>query len=112
MANNLGIDPLKCTIVPFGIQQESIPEDKTYCKDIICNSHSFDNSKPLVLFNGLLDYKPNEEAVEYIVDEIIPRLNKSNFEYNLMIAGKNLSPLLTNKIASLKNVVYTGFIKI
>jgi glycosyltransferase involved in cell wall biosynthesis len=111
MANNLSIDPLKCNIVPFGIQQESTPEDKTYYKDIICNSHSFDNSKPLVLFNGLLDYKPNEEAVEYIVDEIIPRLNKSNFEYNLMIAGKNLSPLLTNKITSLKNVVYTGFIK-
>ena len=111
MIQKLHIKSSKCFIVPFGIQQEYIPADKLHYKENICKKYSLDTASPLVFFNGLLNYQPNAEAVEYIIDQIIPRLNASNFQYNIIIAGKNLSPLLANRLAEAKNTVYTGFVE-
>lgn len=111
MKGKLGISNSKCFIVPFGINQHNRPNDKKQNKDLICKIHGLDSSKTLLLFNGLLDYKPNTEAVEFIIENIIPNLKETNFEFNLMIAGKNLPPILANKLTAFDNITYTGFVE-
>ena len=107
----MGILETKCHVMPYGILQNSIPTDKALNKTKICESYNIDPKKPLILFNGLLSYAPNAEAVEFILLEILPKLKKSNFEFNLIIAGKGLSPEL-NELKNYKSdgIIYAGYV--
>lgn len=109
--NAMGILETKCHVMPYGILQNSIPTDKALNKTKICESYNIDPKKPLILFNGLLSYAPNAEAVEFILLEILPKLKKSNFEFNLIIAGKGLSPEL-NELKNYKSdgIIYAGYV--
>lgn len=59
-----------------------------------------------LVFMGVMDYKPNVEAVKYIIEKIMPKLNS---EYNLKIIGpkvsKNLKELETDRIK------FLGYVK-
>lgn len=111
MTNHMGIDKSKCIVIPYGIVQDAVPIDKFECKMRICKKYGLDEKKPLLLFNGLLSYKPNEEAVDIIIKEILPRLKTSKIDYNLIIAGKGLNPAYNNlKEYKQFNVIYTGFV--
>lgn len=52
------------------------------------NSPSFDERKDL-LFIGGFDHKPNVDAVNYLANEIMPLLWKSNPEISITIIGSN-----------------------
>jgi len=111
MTVKMGIQKSKCIVVPYGIVQNTIPLDKEKCKINICKRYDLDYNKPLLLFNGLLSYKPNEEALYNILNEILPRMIEAKFDFNLIIAGKGLNPAL-NDLESYKgsNVLYAGFV--
>lgn len=112
MIENLQIDQGKCVIVPYGINRQEHPSDKRKCKELVCSKHGLNPQHTLLLFNGLLDYKPNFDALIIILKKINPLLLQSSLRYNILITGKHLP----NELNQLKewenqNVHYAGFVE-
>ena len=70
-------------------------------------------NEKILLFSGLLDYKPNLDALKVILDEINPLLlSQPAFQYKLFICGKGLPDELNSlKNYGDKNIIYTGFVR-
>jgi glycosyltransferase involved in cell wall biosynthesis len=111
MIERMQIPANKCILVPYGISNNTAPTDKLTCKQQVCATHQIDISKKILLFNGLLNYKPNSDALKVILEEINPRLQKTDFSYHILIAGKRLPDSLNNlKPWNNQGVTYVGFV--
>lgn len=63
-----------------------------------------------IVFSGVMDYEPNEDAAVFLITEVYPRLKEKYPAFELCIAGKNP----TNKIKELargKDIYVTGFVE-
>ncbi len=110
--NQWKIAPHKCFNIPFGITIKNYPEDKSDCKKNVAAKHTIRENEKILLFNGLLDYKPNLDALLFILKEINPLLLSDNsFHYKLIICGKGLPEQLNElKEYADKNIIYAGFV--
>ncbi|MBI5858614.1 MAG: glycosyltransferase family 4 protein [Sphingobacteriales bacterium] len=101
----------KCIDVPFGIDVKASPSDKSSARNLVCQKHHIDPSEKILLFNGLLKYKPNFDAVKAITEKINPLLLQLSFRYKIIICGKDL-PLEMNSLKEYadKNIIYPGFV--
>jgi glycosyltransferase involved in cell wall biosynthesis len=110
---NWGIEEKKCVEVAFGVEISKYPDDKDSCKKTIKETHKISDDEKILLFNGLLDYKPNLDALLVILKEINPLLfHYPNFKYKIIICGKRLPPELNElKKYADKNIVYAGFVQ-
>ena len=110
--HELKIPTEKCIVVPYGILQQQLPENKSALKAAICNRHGLDPEKQLLFFNGLLDYAPNTQALNNIVEKVNPLLQQSGLAYEILIAGKRL-PAYFNELKNLnkENIHYAGFVE-
>lgn len=106
---NYNIAPDKCHIIPFGTNLNTLPKSQNN-KDELANTFNISPSKPWLYFLGALDYKPNEDAVRFIIDEIAPRLSTNNIATEILIAGKGLNTDTAQKIKELENIHYIGFV--
>jgi glycosyltransferase involved in cell wall biosynthesis len=107
-----GIKKEKCIDTPFGIEIQSFPDDKSQCKNEIAIKHHIESNEKILLFNGLLDYKPNLDALKVILDEInFKLLSNQDFKYKILICGKRL-PEEMNELKKYadKNIIYAGFV--
>lgn len=106
------IEKEKCIVVSFGVDIKKYPEDKADSKNLICQKHHIDKGEKILLFNGLLNYKPNLDALKVILDEINPLLlRQPSFVYKIIICGKGLPDELNSlKGYADKNIIYTGFV--
>lgn len=106
------IDPAKCFTIPFGVEIKEFPTDKADCKKKIAAIHNIGADEKILLFNGLLGYKPNLDAVMAILQQINPiHLSKADFKYKIIVCGKGLpSELNELKGYSDKNIIYAGFV--
>lgn len=106
-----GLDKNKCIDVPFGIDIQSYPADRPAARSIVCQEHHIDPSEKILLFNGLLKYKPNLDAVKVITDKINPLLLQSSLRYKIIICGKDLPAEMDSlKTYTDKNIIYAGFV--
>lgn len=111
MIDVLAVDATKCLLVPYGIPQQMPPADKQQNKEAVCKKHGLDANLPLLFFNGLLDYKPNLDALKVIIEKINPFLLQSNNVYNILIAGKRLPAELNElKAYNQQHIFYAGFV--
>ena len=110
--NKWKINPGKCQVVPFGIPVEKYPDDKTECRKKIGEIHLIDKVEKILLFNGLLNYKPNLDALKLITDKINPiLLTQTGFNYKIIICGKGLPEEFNSLNAYAdKNIIYAGFV--
>jgi glycosyltransferase involved in cell wall biosynthesis len=106
------IEKQKTLVVPYGIDIGSYPADKAESKLIICRQHQIPPEEKILLFNGILNYKPNLDALKIILDEINPYLLKEQFfRYKIIICGKGLPEELNSlKDYADKNIIYAGFV--
>jgi glycosyltransferase involved in cell wall biosynthesis len=107
-----GIKKERCVDTPFGIEIQKFPGDKSQCKNTIAAKHHIGLGEKILLFNGLLDYKPNLDALKVILDEINPLLlEQPSFQYKIIICGKRL-PAGMNSLKDYvgKNIIYAGFV--
>ena len=111
MINSMNLDESMISICPYGIENSDVPNDKKEAKEKICKKYFIEPSKQLIFFNGLLSYKPNQEGIESIINNILPLLDKNHFNYHLIIAGKGLSKDLADTLSAFKHVSYVGFIE-
>jgi glycosyltransferase involved in cell wall biosynthesis len=74
--------------------------------------HGIDADEKILLFNGLLDYGPNLDALRVILDKVNPELLQvKNFRYRLIVCGARLPENLKG-LASYgdKHITYAGFV--
>lgn len=111
MIAKMGLVKEKCVLIPYGINQSTVPTGKKECKEIVCKKHGLNPADTLLFFNGLLDYKPNTDAVQTIIDRINPLLQQLSLSYTILIAGKNL-PAQFNELKAWNNqqIIYAGFV--
>lgn len=105
-----GIPEQKAVVMPFGIDFDKVPA-LTGDKQALAAAHGLDASLPWLFFMGQLDYTPNTEAVQYILREIVPRLQRKGWPFQVLICGKNLPDSLQEEIRQAGPVIrYLGFV--
>jgi glycosyltransferase involved in cell wall biosynthesis len=107
------IKEAKCVEVAFGVEIRDFPHDKHVCQQKIKATHNIADDEKILLFNGLLDYKPNLDAIKIILNEINPSLlSDKNFRYKIIICGKRLPPEFNElKDYAGKKIIYAGFVE-
>ncbi|MBK8141632.1 MAG: glycosyltransferase family 4 protein [Chitinophagaceae bacterium] len=106
-------DSAKCIHLPFGITIKEHPSDNISCKETIRQQHAIAPDEKIILFNGLLRYKPNLDALKYILESINPLLLAApSFRYKIIVCGKDL-PAELDSLTSYadKNIIFAGFVE-
>lgn len=110
---NFKLDASKCIAVTYGIEWEHPPvrEEKNNCKLILRKQHGIGEDETILLFNGTLNYKPNLDAVQIILEKINPLLLNSGLAYKIIICGRGL-PADMNELKDYtdRNIIYAGFV--
>ncbi len=69
------------------------------------------NPRPnCLIFTGVMDYAPNEDAAVYLIDRILPLIRPSVSNLEVFIVGRNASPALLEKARRYPDVTVTGFV--
>lgn len=105
----------KCAVITYGIENTRTPslEEKKQCKRQICDELGFPENTKLILFNGTLDYKPNRDGLDRILNEINPKLqHRLDVPYKIIICGPRL-PAEYRQLASFQkaHIIYKGFVE-
>jgi polysaccharide biosynthesis protein PslH len=111
---NYNLSRDKCFVITYGIEWQQYPEllEKRHAASTLRKQYNIEENEKILLFNGSLDYKPNIEAVNYIIQNINPILLKeTNFKYKIIICGKGLPASFGDlKEYINKNIIYAGFV--
>ena len=101
----------KSMVATYGIEEaEPTPfSEKIKAKENICIKYGLDNHTKIFLFNGSLNYKPNTDAVQEIIEKINPLLLNQKLHYKVIICGKGLPDSL-NPLNNHHNIIYAGFV--
>jgi polysaccharide biosynthesis protein PslH len=109
-----GLQPERCTTITYGFELSAPPaaEERKQAKAILTQKHGIEKGDTLLLFNGTLDYKPNQDALDIILNTLNPLLEAyPGFKYTIIICGKNLPPSYQNlSNYSAKKIIYAGFV--
>ena len=93
-----------CKVLTYGIEENA---GSLYSSLPILKKNK--NEKWL-FFNGTLDYKPNKDAINFLICTLDALLQERAFNYKLIISGTNLSPFLKEKIENNNRFLFVGFI--
>jgi len=106
-----GIEAGKCIDLPFGVEIKNYPEDRAICRQLILQKHNIGKDEKIFLFNGLLNYKPNIDALKTILKKINPvLLTHPSFDYKILICGKGLPEEMNSlKEYADRNIIFAGF---
>ena len=105
--------PEKISLITYGIPWDALLpiEDEAEAKAFLIKKYSLEKKTTLYLFNGALDYKPNFEALENILEKINPLLSDSELSYKIIICGKNLPEKMKDlKEYADRNIIFAGFV--
>ena len=110
---NYFISVQKATVMPFGIDFNAVPQPTLESKQVVANQYQLKADYPWFFFMGQLDYGPNEEAVRFLIHDILPLLKRKIPHFHLLICGKNLSENLQHEIKTIadnNDITYLGFV--
>ncbi len=93
---NISID--KIIVVPNGV-------DIRYNNSIDNIKYRYNIRGKLILFMGKLDYSPNQEAVDIIINKIMPRVLKEMPDTTFMIIGINPPNIIKEQL------IFTGYVE-
>ncbi len=104
----------KCAVITYGIENTAAPsfEEKQQKKIQVREELGLPVSTKLILFNGTLDYAPNRDGLDRILNEINPLLQqKAGFAYKIIICGMRL-PAEYNELRRYQEqgILYKGFV--
>ena len=110
MFNEFNIRPGKTCLVTAGIENTSDFSQKQLFRKQLLQKHGLNEDVSILLFTGLLSYKPNEDAVLFIKNEIIPALaEKDPFPFIVFVCGKGINPEIVK--GENKHIIFTGFVE-
>lgn len=98
--------------VPYGTFKTAqvSPEQKQLKRQALLEQFKLSPFTKLFLFNGTLDYTPNEDALYVIVNELIPRLNASKIPYRIIVAGVQIKANWEAQLLLHPSIIFTGFV--
>ncbi len=99
----------KCHVAPYGTPLSAPPAPDAGARERLAAQLNLNPDVPWLYFLGALDYRPNAEAVDYLLHEVQPRLLQSGAPFEMLIAGKGLSEEQREQLAA-RNIHYTGFL--
>jgi polysaccharide biosynthesis protein PslH len=112
--SHFNIDPVKCLLVPFGLENKKFPDDKerSDARVHICTKHQISPQTRILLFMGTLDYEPNAEAVRKIVRQIIPGIRRITAEpFMIIVCGRLVDRAYFDLLKLYDdNYLYAGFV--
>lgn len=104
LGSQLNIPEYKLYVVPNGVDTEKFHLDHMGRKRTRAKLNI--TSEPLILFFGKLDYKPNYEAVQIILNRILPNVLYKLPEAKFLIVGDNPPTKYTHN-----SILYTGVVR-
>ncbi len=107
------INPDKTAVITFGISWNEAPssQERLHAKEELLKKYGLKDDAVLYMFNGVLDYHPNFEAVKNIAHKINPIFSKTSNNYKIIICGKNLPAEMDDlKAYTDSNIIYAGFV--
>ncbi len=63
-----------------------------------------------LVFVGSMDWLPNEDAILYFANEILPLLKKELPDIHLTVVGRNPSPRLKKRLTTIPEIQLTGWV--
>jgi len=111
---NFKLDPKKTATITYGFELNGTPAaaDKDIARQAILNQYSINADSLILLFNGTLDYQPNTDALDILLEQINPAwMAIPGFKYTLIICGNKLPERYAGLAAYRdKNIIYAGFV--
>ena len=96
----------KCTVITYGVEQIiEIKEANNKLKKLLGI-----NYESILFFNGTLNYKPNIDAVNYLLFILDPLLQKEKLSYKIVITGNHATVPLQKQMAANPRFIYKGFV--
>ena len=105
-----GLSVQKTHTAFYGTEVKEAPLEATRkeAKETICEALQIGISTPLLLFNGSFDYAPNRDALQILIEDVVPSLNKKSYSYRLIVCGKNIPQQFKDKRP--KNVTFLDYV--
>jgi polysaccharide biosynthesis protein PslH len=91
---------LRVCVVPNTVDTNALDATETAIRE--------EPEKPVILFQGGMDWYPNRDAVEFFVRQILPRIRDHFPNVRFIIAGRNPPRNFVDKWSKAKNVEFTG----
>ncbi|MFM7709275.1 MAG: glycosyltransferase family 4 protein [Ferruginibacter sp.] len=109
------LNPALCHTITYGFDLASPPTEveRQQAQKTIRQTHGIPDDHRLLLFNGTLDYTPNRQALDTILEQLLPRLEKETaFPFSIIICGKNLPDTYHHlKAYEHRHIIYPGFVE-
>jgi glycosyltransferase involved in cell wall biosynthesis len=86
MRRRMGVSPDHIVVVPNGATPPEIDSDPEALRSML------GLKGPVVLFMGKLDYRPNAEALEFLLEGVLPRIRKDLPRATLVVVGSPEPP--------------------
>jgi len=99
-------------VMPTGMTVSARPTDNKACNQLLKKMHNLEADEKILLYNGALDYRPNIEALDIILQHINPILEaRKDFKYKILVCGNGL-PESYNKLEAYKNhnIIFCGYV--
>jgi len=104
---NFGLQPQNCSVVTYGVEA---PKQITISKQQWLQSLGLKGSETVFYFNGTLDYKPNYDAVQLLLNNIAPALQKVLLHFKIIVSGNRASYQLQEQLKTNPNFLYAGYV--
>lgn len=72
--------------------------------------HSHNPEPNCLIFTGMMDYAPNEDAALHLIDVILPHIRPHVPDIKVIIAGRNPTAALRKRAQRAPDVLVTGFV--
>ncbi|MDQ3683232.1 MAG: glycosyltransferase, partial [Bacteroidota bacterium] len=97
----------KCSVITYGVDPINEKKDaRNQLKKILGIGDG-----AIFLFNGTLNYKPNIDAVIFLLNELDPLLQKESLSYKVVITGNQVTPSLRKQMAANPRFIFKGFVE-
>ena len=100
------LDQASTSVITYGVEIEN-SLTRAKARTIL----GLDPDETILLFNGTLDYKPNNDAVITIIDKLNPVLRKHLKNYKFVITGNRASTELKARLRNEDNIQYKGYVE-
>jgi len=109
-----GLNDSKCMTVPYGTELRASPSvtQRMEAKQFLMDKYSIKPGTQILFFNGTLAYKPNLDALDFILHTLNPELYHANRQaYKIIVTGSRLPPQYDhlNDFRG-QNIIYAGFV--